>query len=153
MTAGTKKMSCVKTYGAVWGKMCLSRMWRLEAPMARAASTSWLPDRPNTIERTRIVRPGQLNATSSSRISHSCEPKTKTKKISSGSSGTLLTTSAERWMSRSVRPPLYPESRPRPVPMAVLTVAAAMPMSRATGRPKARPSARSRPLPSVPSRP
>ena len=41
-----------------------------------------------------MVSPGQLNATSTSMISHSCEPSTKTMKMSSGSSGMLLTMSA-----------------------------------------------------------
>ena len=53
-----------------------------------------------------MASPGQLNATSTSMISHSCEPSTKTMKMSSGSSGMLLTMSAERWMTRSVLPPL-----------------------------------------------
>ena len=93
-------------------------MRRSEAPVARAASTSWLELCPSTMERIVIVRPGHEKATSTSRISHSCAPSTKTMKISSGSSGTLLTTSAARCTSRSVRPPRKPDSSPSAVPMS-----------------------------------
>ena len=101
----------------------------------------------------RIVSPGHENATSTSRISHSCDPSTNTMKISSGSSGTLLTMSAVRWMTRSTRPPMKPLMSPRPVPMAVLTTAAERPMSSATGSPNSSPSIRSRPCVSVPASP
>ena len=65
------------------------------------------------MERTRIVSPGQLKATSSSRMSHSWAPKTKTKKMSSGSSGTLLTTSAARWMTQVHAPALVAGEQPQ----------------------------------------
>ena len=86
-------------------------------------------------------------------MSHSWEPSTNTMKMSSGSSGMLLTMSAVRWMTRSTRPPMNPDTSPRPVPMAVLTTAAESPMSSATGSPNSSPSLRSRPSASVPKMP
>ena len=124
-----------------------------EAPNARLASTNCPVLNCKTMERTRIVNPGQLKTTNNNMINIKLDPNTNTMKIRMGSKGMLATTSESRWITISTHPPQYPLIIPRVVPTAVVKLDAIKPMNNATGNPNNNPTAKSLPIASVPINP
>ncbi len=134
------------------GTTCRTRMPKVPTPLARAASMNSRRFSASVWPRTiRAVVSQPTAPMARNRPARLPRPKKAEKMMTTKRYGNEYSTSTNRIISSSVRPPTYPAKEPHAMPTARLTAVASKPMSSEMRTPYSVRTSRSRPSRSVPS--